>query len=259
MQVTAEIRTRVTTKIQHGIDLAKRRYNIEINMPTVVYKKRGTTAGVANYRTWTIDLNPVLLIENIDKFITRTVPHELAHLICDLVYPHAHRPGRGAKRDVHGSYWKDIMRTLGVPSHEITRCHSYDVSTVKRVSTRTSYAYKCITCNDDFSIGPKRHARLLADPNVLTCRRCGRTHGKLVLATTHTPAPAPVKAVAAKKKQAPVSPGSSKLDRCYGWYKQYKDAGTENLRQMCIAVFMQEVGMTKAGASTYYNTCQKIG
>lgn len=98
--ITTEIRNRVTTKIQHGIDLAKRRYNVDIRMPTVVYTKRGTTAGTANYRTWTINLNPVLLVENTDKFIERTVPHELAHLICDLVYPHAHRPGRGVKRDV---------------------------------------------------------------------------------------------------------------------------------------------------------------
>ena len=254
--ITTEIRARVTTKIQHGIDLAKRRYNIEINMPTVVYKKRGTTAGTANYQTWTIDLNPVLLSENVDKFIERTVPHELAHLICDLVYPHAHRPVRGVKRDVHGSYWKDIMRTLGVPANEITRCHSYDTTNARKKTS--SYQYKCDGCGHVFTLGPKRHAKLQTNARAYRHTACGQGSGTLTLVASK-PATAVVAPPAAKKERAPAAAGSTKLDRCYGWYKHYKDAGTVDLRQTCIAVFMQEVGMTKAGASTYYSACQKKG
>lgn len=257
MQVTADIKTRITAKLNEGIAKAAARYNVTIPFPTVVYKKRGTTAGTANYRTWTINLNPVLLVENTDKFIERTVPHELAHLICDLVYPHAHRPGRGVKRDVHGQYWKDIMRTLGVPSNEITRCHSYDVTNAKKKTS--SYQYKCEGCGHVFTLGPKRHAKLQSNSRAYRHTACGQGNGQLTLVAAKPAASAPV-AVAAKKERAPAAPaGSSKLDRCYGWYKHYKDAGTANLRQMCIAVFMQEVGMTKAGASTYYNTCQKMG
>ncbi len=253
--ITTEIRNRVTAKIQHGIDLAKRRYNVDIRMPTVVYTKRGTTAGTANYRTWTINLNPVLLVENTDKFIERTVPHELAHLICDLVYPHAHRPTRGVKRDVHGQYWKDIMRTLGVPSNEITRCHSYDVTNAKKKTS--SYQYKCEGCGHVFTLGPKRHAKLQSNSRAYRHTACGQGNGQLTLVAAKPAASAPV-AVAAKKERAPASTSGSKLDRCYGWYKHYKDAGTANLRQMCIAVFMQEVGMTKAGASTYFQRCKEL-
>ena len=249
--ITAEIRTRVTTKIQHGIDLAKRHYNIEIPMPTVVYKKRGTTAGTANYRTWTIDLNPVLLVENVDKFIERTVPHELAHLICDLVYPHAHRPGRGAKRDVHGSYWKDVMRTLGVPHHEITRCHSYDVS---NASTRTRIQYRCTGCNQELGLTPAKHATLQKTPDAIWHRGC-RGHrlvpvGSVAAAKPAVVAPAP----AAVKKAAT----GTKLDQCYAIYKRLQQAG-DLTRAYAIAAFMDEVGMTKAGASTYYSACQKKG
>ena len=266
MQVTTAIKDRVVAKLNEGIAKAAARYNITIPFPTVLYTKRGTTAGVANYRHWTVNFNPVLLMENVDKFITRTVPHELAHLICDRVYPHAHesevvRTATGwkrTKRDVHGSYWKEVMRVIGVPAHEITRCHNYDVTNAKRVVNRTSYAYKCVTCSADFNLGPQRHAKLVRNPGALTCRRCGRVHGRLVLAAAHTAA-APARAIAppapaAAKKAAT----GTKLEQCYAIYKRLQQAG-DLTRAYAITAFMTEVGMTKAGASTYFSTCQKMG
>jgi predicted SprT family Zn-dependent metalloprotease len=200
-------------------------------------------------------------MENVDKFIARTVPHELAHLICDRVHPHAHqsqlvRTATGwkrTKRDVHGAYWKEVMRVLGVPHHEITRCHSYDVSNAKRVTTRTTYAYKCVTCAADFDLGPQRHAKLQRDPAALTCRRCGRTHGRLVLAANKMPA---AQAVVAPRVAAP-APGAAgtKLERCQAIYRRLQASG-DLTRAYAIEAFMREVGMTKAGASTYYSKCR---
>ena len=254
MQVTADVKTRVQRKIAEGLDKARAAYNITLEVPTVVYKKRGTTAGTANYRTWTIDLNPVLLMENVDAFIERTVPHELAHLITDRVYPEAHtRRFRGEKREVHGPRWRSVMRTLGVA--DSTRCHSYDTSSVKR--SKTSYEYKCTVCGSTFSLGPKRHAKMLQSATAYRHTVCG-SHARIELVQTvqpARPAVAPVARPAAARKDTGTS---TKMDRCYGWYKHYKDQNTVNLRQMCIAVFVQEVGMTPAGASTYYSMCQKI-
>lgn len=261
MQVTADIKTRITAKLNEGIALAAARYNVTIPFPTVLYTKRGTTAGVASYRSWSVNFNPVLLMENVDKFITRTVPHELAHLICDRVHPHAHqrqlvRTATGwkhTKRDVHGAYWKEVMRAIGVPHHEITRCHDYDVSNAKRVTTRASYAYKCITCRSDFNLGPQRHAKLQRNPTALTCRRCGRTHGRLVLAANELPS-AP--AVVAPRVAAPApAAAGTKLERCQAIYRRLQASG-DLTRAYAIEAFMCEVGMTKAGASTYYSKCR---
>jgi SprT protein len=266
--LTTAIKQRVIDKLTAGIALANRRYGVTIPFPTVIYKKRGTTAGTANYRTWTIDLNPVLLTENVDQFIERTVPHELAHLITYKVYPQAYetevvrtRTGfRRTKRDVHGSYWQEVMRTLGVA--DIKRCHSYDVTNAKQRKNTTTYKYKCEGCGHEFNLSPQRHAKLVADPRAYRHTSCNSARRYLVPAGTATVAATPARpaspAPGARPAAKPAGTGSSKIDRCYGWYKHYKDQGTANLRQMCIAVFIQEVGMTPAGAATYFSNCQKM-
>lgn len=260
MRVTEAVKTRVQAKIAEGIALAEAAYNITVRPPRVVYNKRGTTAGTANYREWVINLNPVLLMENIDTFIDRTVPHELAHLVVYQVYPEAYqtelvrtRTGyKRTKRDVHGSYWQEVMRKIG--ANDNRRCHSYDTTNSKVKKTVTKYEYRCTGCQQSMMVSAKRHSQLSANPRAVYHSACGRG-SKLELVQTATPA----RPAAAAKETAPKVPTTgSKMDRCYGWYKHYKDAGTVDLRQMCIAVFIQEVGMTKAGASTYYSNCQKL-
>lgn len=258
--ITTAIKQKVTDKLKACIAIANKRYGIDVKFPNVVYQKRGTTAGTANYRTWTIDLNPVLLVENLDDFIEDTVPHELAHLVTNMVYPHAHKRVYGQKRSPHGSEWQSVMRVLGAnPS----RCHSYDTSNA-RTRTKASYDYKCNCCGQVIKLGPKRHAQEQRQPGWYNHGGCGRTAGKLTLvtdkapvATTHTkpaqlppmnlhnvPAPAP--------KKAPEA--GSKISKCYSMFKQYPGLS----RKEMINHFVQLCDCTAAGASTYYATCKKM-
>ena len=260
MQVTKEIRDRVNAKLVESIATIKRHYGVDVKMPVVHYKKGGSTAGVADYSKWIVDFNPVLLMENVDDFIDRTVPHELAHLANHIIYPESHArdlvwTGRGykrTKRDVHGDNWQEIMRVLGGPT---TRCHQYDTTSVKR--EKPKYAYMCSCCKERLDVGPKVNANIQRGK---TYHHNGCRNSKLVpFVSVQQPAPTNV-APAAKPVQrvpAPImTPGSSKIARCQQIYNQYKNTYT---RAQIIALFVQNVNCTPAGASTYYATCKKAG
>lgn len=268
MQVTAEMKEKVNAKLRECIAIANKRYNIDLKFPTVVYQKRGTTAGTANYRTWTIDINPVLLVENFDDMLNDTVPHEMAHLITDAVYPEAHESGpmqltrRGwkrGKRSVHGAEWQSVMRVLGVnPS----RTHSYD-TTNARTREKVSYDYKCNCCGAILKMGPKRHATEQRMPGHYTHSSCGRARGKLTLvaktptATVHAKPVLPMMNLHQHVPPAPKSTApetGSKLARCYEIYKTYPTMARKDLIQQ----FVTRVGCTAAGASTYVANCKKM-
>ena len=66
MRVTNIVKARVTATLRECVAKANARYtNHTFKLLTVEYKKRGATAGTACDRTYTIDLNSVLLMENI--------------------------------------------------------------------------------------------------------------------------------------------------------------------------------------------------
>lgn len=108
-----------------------------INIPQIKinFKNLGRTAGHAFQRTNVLEFNTILLKENADKFIERTVPHEVAHLITAWIFPLAKKP--------HGKEWKSVMKMLGVK--DSTRCHDFDVtnSTLRKVERKFKYQCKC--------------------------------------------------------------------------------------------------------------------
>lgn len=251
MQVTQDVKARVVAKLQEGIAIANKRYNLALQMPHIDYKLTGATAGKAYLRKWSVSFNAILLMENIDAFIARTVPHELAHLITDMVYPHVHTRSFGTKSQPHGSHWQSVMRVLGVS--DITRCHSYDVSNSKRQVSRTSYVYACVGCNYKYTMGAKRHQRMQRDPNAYWCRCRSAKGTKLVYMHANNPVKtvSPTITVSTPKQ---TSGNGSKLDSCRAIYA----ANTGLTRQQMIQLFVAKAGCTPAGASTYYNTCRKI-
>jgi len=102
--------------------------------------------------------NPVLLQENYEDYLENTVPHEVAHYITDLVYPHA-KP--------HGREWKGVMESvLGVSA---TRCHKYD-TTNSRVRTVRRVAYTC-ACGHEHNVTVNMHNKILRG-SVRICKKC---------------------------------------------------------------------------------------
>jgi SprT protein len=162
--VTQEVKALVNAKVAECVEKAEAAYGLRFRTPIVRYGVKGGTAGRAKLREWIIDLNPILLMENIDEMVNDTVVHEFAHLVDYKLHPEnfERRLERGrngrmrwSKRDVHGATWKGIMRTLGVTP---TRTHNMDTSSVTR-----RRQFKWVGSDGSvMMLGPKRHAKQMA-------------------------------------------------------------------------------------------------
>ncbi len=272
MYVTPQVKARVVAKLQDGIARAEKAYGQKFSMPVVTYDLRGRTAGTANYVKWHINLNAVLLMENVDEFLERTVPHELAHLITDRVYPEAHerklvlKSGmrltyKRAKRDVHGPRWQSVCRTLGMT--DVTRCHSYDVTNSKVVKSNSrQIEWKCTRCGTVLKLSPKMSAQLDAAPTSRWHKPCRGFRLERVVATSVQVDLTKYGAVALANGPKPVvrvqvaPPAStvSKIEQCKKLYLKYSMLS----RAEIIAKFIGEAECTQAGAATYYATCKKL-
>jgi SprT protein len=134
---------------------ASQRFSRPLFMPTISFDLVGTTAGKAFYKQRHVQLNAVLLMENLEKFKERTIPHELAHL---LVF-HLHEFPGG-----HGKEWQAVMHTLGL---EASRCHSYDVTNSRTTTQKDGYACGC----GPSPVSARVHSKLQRGVT-FTCSRC---------------------------------------------------------------------------------------
>ena len=141
--ISSEIQDQVIAKLHECENLTRERFvdhrpqfDTLHDKLTVRFDAKGQKAGyvqtMSDYmgRTTTvypvIHLNPEILLNQVDSFIDRTVPHEYAHLIDAIVYPNRFVGKR--KRSPHGKTWQSIMRTYGLKP---TARHSYDMAGVK--------------------------------------------------------------------------------------------------------------------------------
>lgn len=249
MLVTQAVKDRVNAVLQDRLAVANAHFDIDLKMPTVVYKKGGTTAGTAAHWINEIDLNPTLLMANVEAFMTRTVPHELAHLITSKVYPHTNTGVRGGKRSPHGSEWKSVMYILGA---DPKRCHNYDTSSVKKKTQK--FEYICEKCGDSLMMGIKRHNKqqraMRMGHNHYSHTGCNRANviWKQDFPSGILAAEKPVEPVKATKPKQK-STGGTKKERAVVIF--VNNGGAAN-RADIIKEFMSTLDMTKAGASTYY-------
>lgn len=284
--VPQEVKTRVEQKILDCIAIAESEYGRTFDFPKIRYDLRGKTAGWAKCWNNEINLNSVLLMENLDSFIERTVVHEFAHIVDGIMNPETRetnvtftRTGRirRTKRSVHGPTWKAIMRMFGA---DPSRCHSYDVSnaTVKK-STRAKHVWVCGCGEAKMKLGAKRHQRQLKSAPFYmrghTVRRCGKysylgVEGAelkpMPLFKTERPKPAPVDLPKAADAPKPtvnlgevtaleaLSKGLNKRELAMAIYK-LRNGDVD--RQGMIKLFMEHLDMSKAGASTYYYNTKK--
>ena len=262
MNVTADVKARITAKLEECIEKAEAAYGKRYEMPTVLYNLRGKVGGRALCHSYTLKLNAVLLMENVDDYINRTVVHEMAHLIDYDRNPENFestvrmtRSGRWkrTKRDLHGATWKGIMRTLGGPT---SRCHSYDTtrSTVRR---KARHEWACTDCGATMTLGPGRHKKMWAAGTRGAYRPrgkgCSWDHTYHYVGLEGAAAPAALAEAANREgeRRAAREAKKSKLDKCrelYDW--------TES-RQWNVNQFIVGAGCTTAGAATYYARIKK--
>lgn len=281
MQVSIALKKRVHAKVTECMAKASKYYGRPFKMPSISFKVRGTTAGYARGDR-EVDFNAVLLVENEEDFIARTVPHECAHIIDYIVNPQNHerqhigwtRTGRPrySKRDVHGPDFRFIMeRVLG--ADDSTRCHSYDVSNA-RVKKKTTHVWVCNDCGTKMHLGPKRHKKMLSGMTKYWMREC-RTHrsGYSYLGVEGQemkPMPGPKTSWEPSLPKAadgagtatshnrptrvttpPKGQWTSKKSHCEVLFDPNASRGDN------ISKFMAEAGCTKAGAATYYASIKK--
>lgn len=142
-----------------------------INIPIVVsFTMRSKTAGkcyvtfVKGSRRITsakVEFNHIMLRENPDKFIERTVPHEAAHIL---------EFASTGRMDGHAEGWKKVMTELGAT--DIKKYHSYDTTNIKRRVVARKHKYGC-PCGKEFLLTTILHNRILAGQGRIcgSCRR----------------------------------------------------------------------------------------
>jgi SprT protein len=126
----------------------------------ICFDLTGQAAGMVRYSRGggvKISYNRILLQENRDDFIIRTVPHEVAHVVARAAFGNC-KP--------HGEEWRQVMDYFGVES---SRCHPYDTS---RSSTRRLRRYDYVCGCRQHKLTSIRHNRISRGQAYL-CRQCG--------------------------------------------------------------------------------------
>lgn len=232
--VLPSIKIRVLQKVIECIMKLEQHYNVKIHRPKILFEKRGTVAAVANSDNWYININPVLLNENTDDFIENTVPHEVAHLACDKIYPEQRH-----SRNLHGPQWKEMMGILGA---KVETFHTYDVTNSREPRTNTSYRYACTKCRKTFDVGVRRHTQLIVNPASFWHTACGEGTALRFVDTIVTPPPAPVLLNTEPTLEA--------------YFKIYTKA-REKPKSEIIDSFVQLLNCSKRRAATAYAVCSK--
>ena len=154
-----ELQIEAIARTKEWIDLANKDLGLNIPYPTVSFKLKGRCAGQARPMSNELRFNAVLLEENGNAFLKRTVPHEVAHIVARNKY---------GRVQSHGVEWKSVMRFFGL---EPTRCHTYDTSnsSVSRKRMEREFLYKC-ACQT-FKLTKTRHRRALKGAQYI-CKNC---------------------------------------------------------------------------------------
>lgn len=149
------------------IELSESIYQTVFAHPKILFDLTGRTAGMYRLkdRIRSIRYNPYIFAKYYKDNLNNTVPHEVAHYVCDLVY--------GSKRiRPHGSEWKSLMRAFnvepqvtanydltGIPTRQYQRfdyqcqCRTHQLTTVRHKWIQSnSRRYYCKFCKEPLSL-----------------------------------------------------------------------------------------------------------
>lgn len=128
----------------------------------VVFDLKGRASGMYRVRGHqrVIRYNPWIFARYYDDCLAATVPHEVAHYLCDAVF------GLGNIRP-HGREWKALMKAFGADA-SVTANYSLQGIPLRRTAR---FRYLC-ACDQHF-LGTQRHRRISLGRASYRCRRCG--------------------------------------------------------------------------------------
>lgn len=133
--LSPELQQKIEDRIRECLDIAQREYPKHAkkfkDMPTIRYNIKNAVGGMAytgGDMDYTVRLNLILCFENEEEFIKQTVPHEVAHLVCDRVHGLTKVvDGKTVKLKPHCNEWKEIMKQFGLVPH---RTHLYNIESL---------------------------------------------------------------------------------------------------------------------------------
>lgn len=129
--LSPELRAKVDAVVEASFRTCEKHYKRKFKRPEVRYNIRNTNSGGAWFNRNLIRLNLTFLVENEEKFLATTVPHEVAHLVARYVY--TSKPMNGKSVRPHGKEWKEVMGVLGV---EPKTKHTYSIASLDIVKTK---------------------------------------------------------------------------------------------------------------------------
>lgn len=151
MKNGSSVKLVVEQTVQHFIAMAEKQHGRTFEMPTIEYFNKGRAGGHAKLHSWTVGFNAGLLEDNLQRYMVRTIPHEVAHLVVYAI--HGIIRSANGKRIIHGEKFKAQMRAFGC---ETTRCHTMDTSKVRRATrTTTKHPVMC-ACGWTHTVGTIR-------------------------------------------------------------------------------------------------------
>src|SRR5574343_366699 len=232
--VTKEVKDQVNQQLQATLEKAKVLFQYTGEFPEVEYNITGTCAGRAHCASNKIQFNPVLLMENVEAFLARTVVHELAHIIAYKQY----------KAKGHDKTWKRVMVMLGASP---TRCHSYNI---ENVANRHLYTCLCST----HQISTVLHNRI-SKGRVYRCNKCQHPITKVVKNQPVTiKTQLPKYAIAASNKEQTVTTSTQPKQTNKQIVAEIMQANLLKTKEEQVQLIMERLGVTKSNAGVYiYN------
>jgi SprT protein len=220
---------------------------------TIDFSTRGRIGGwaytrrVRSYQQHHLSLNGEAVEKYTNDMIVNTVPHEIAHLVCNA------KPSLG---DKHNQGWKRVCRQLGGSGD---RCHKMDL-TPARVVHKFTYILDDESRVDLTAI---RHKKIQSGRDTYTARGSATNSGlpQRIRATHYVgalagPKPTTPEVPNPAKKPAPKAPGSmTKKSIARVAFNDMKGQPRKDV----IAAMIAKAGLTPAGAATYYQTFKKEG
>jgi predicted SprT family Zn-dependent metalloprotease len=137
------------TLVRECLTRAGEKYGLEEQMANVAIRldiKGYRCAGQAVRRgfQFSVRFHPDAVMKHWDEMVNNTIPHEVAHTVCQM------RPELGKN---HDAGWKRVCRSLG---GDDARTHTLEFGTKPQ---RPAYWYKTTT-GYMIDVGPQRHAKL---------------------------------------------------------------------------------------------------
>lgn len=152
------LQAQIIERVEQDYLQAEQFFKRSFSRPELLFSLRGKSAGTAHLQLNKIRLNPILLTENPEVFLTQVVSHEIAHLLCYQVY---------GKVKPHGQEWQGIMaQVFNLRPHTTHQLNTQSV-------TGQEFEYLCNCGSINLSI--RRHNRVQRGQNQYRCKVCMQT------------------------------------------------------------------------------------